>query len=464
MEKIEEIRIGEYLLRASPETIYEWFKAWPQRTPETSFFFGNDVPKEIEQKLLTRKNEIVDLALAAWGTNSETIESIYHRWCAHSVVADWPPQPSTYPYAVLASILANVHGLGFTGIPTEDFEWLIEHGDNDLFCLMHNNIARGIALIERCAEKSGAYGRIDDDRWLFALEMLGNNKRLHRIYHDYPDSPDLVHWDIHKSFVHAATISPKTSAAAAVLGQLFKDFPSAATKGGYVSDEALAAAVLAWDVEIPDDDESEYSPLKFYHESDALTPSERVRFHLLRHYYSYLDLDPDDSIRVRRLAAYSMNPVNGGKSWELDNQSDNQKFTGKGLDIENFRRYSERDGPAFMYASSFNRNIWCDKVASEPFEYSWDETKTKFTYPKDENEIYQNRQKCVDDAAAKKSLETTDSSKELDSLESRTFSAIGEVREELRQTRSLLITKLWSLQKWGLGGGIIVVALLLVWH
>jgi hypothetical protein len=172
METIDEIRTAEYLLRASPETVYEWFKAWPQRTPETTFFGGRYVPKDIEQKLLARKNEIVDLALAAWGTQSATIDSLYQRWCARSVVTDWPPQPSTYSYAVLASIFANVntvfvlpsHSSSSTGIPTEDFDWLLEHSDfQGLFRLMHANIALGLGLLKLCAAKSGAYGRIDDN-------------------------------------------------------------------------------------------------------------------------------------------------------------------------------------------------------------------------------------------------------------------------------------------------------------
>lgn len=169
MDIKEAILSEAFLLRASPETVYEWLKAWPQRTPEFSFW-GNDIPKEIEFHLLGRRNEIVDLSLAAWGTQAETLAILYQRWCARSAVAAWPPQPSTFPYAVLAAILANVNAAGvifdlvhmdfawltesdkdnslsrdlgsepLKGIPKEDFDWLIEHGDDNLLSIMHSNI------------------------------------------------------------------------------------------------------------------------------------------------------------------------------------------------------------------------------------------------------------------------------------------------------------------------------------
>lgn len=455
MERIEGIRTAEYLLRASPETVYEWFKARPQRTPESSIFSEIAIPEDIEQKLLTRNNEIVDLAIASWGTNSSTISTVYQRWCARSVVADWPPQSSTYPYAILAAILANVNAAWML-LPIEDSDWLIEHSDNDLFGLMHTNIGLGIGLLGRCAEKSGAYGRIEDDRWLFALQLLGYNKALHRIHKEYDDSPDLIHLNIHKSLVQAATVSPKTGDAAYVLAELFEELPSAATNKAYVSDEKLAAAVLAWDAEIPDDEKN-----NVYNKSDALRHSERIQFHLLKHYCHYVHLDPDDPVRVRRLAGYSKNPVNGGQGLGSPTQN---RYTGKGLDIESFRRYSERDGPAFMYANSFNEYIWRNKVASKRFERWWEEQEENFPYPNDTNHILLNRQKCVGDAATKESLEPNDTDEESETIESKTISTIEKAREELGRAYSSLNAQVENLKKWLIWGGIIVIILLLLWR
>lgn len=450
MNQIEEIQSAEYLFRVSPETVYEWLKAWRQRTLEFCFVFGNQIPIEIERKLLTRNNEIIDLALAGWGTNSETISAIYQKWCSRSAVTDWPPQPSTFSYAVLASILTNVNvatvsTLLPTSIPADDLDWLIEHANDDLFRKMHYNIVLGFRLLKRCSEKDGIYGRIDDDRWLFALGALGYNEGLHRINESNSDGADISHYAIHEAFVQAATISPKNGFAAATVGRLFAELPSAATDGACVSDKELAAAVQAWNVEIIDDEESGWSHLKIYHELDALTPSERVQFHLLRHYRSYFSLDPDDPVRVYRLAAYSKNPVNGGEGW-------GKKCTGKGLDIENFQRYAELDGPAFMYANSFNEYIWGDKEVSKFIK--------NFPCPKDEDLIRFNRKKCIDEVA-KKLLAENDSSKESDSMEAKILTSIGEVRQELAQAQSFLNAQIGNLKKWLIWGGIIVAALVL---
>ena len=208
MDTKDEILMEAFLLRASPETVYEWLKALPQRTPEKSFW-GTDIPKAIESQLLGRNNEIIDLGLAAWGTQDETLTTLYQRWCARSAVAAWPPQPSTFAYAVLAAILANVNAAGVifglvykedlvdkeyrAPVHREDFDWLIEHGDDNLLFLMHSNIGSAIGLLKRCAARSGAYGRIDDRRWLTILRRLGENKRLHVPAKEYDDSPDLAY-------------------------------------------------------------------------------------------------------------------------------------------------------------------------------------------------------------------------------------------------------------------------------
>lgn len=473
MDTKDEIRTEAFLLKASPETVYEWLKNWPQRTSESPHFWGNNIPKEIELQLLVRKNEIVDLGLAAWGTRSETHEILYQRWCAKSVVAEWPPKRSTYPYAVLASILANVNAtlifksqsLGSVGVTTEDFDWLIEHCDDDLLRLMHDNIGLGLGLLLRCAQKKDAYGRMDDNRWLTCLGLLGNNKSLHRADTTNRDGPDLLHWDIHKSFVKAAGISPKTSVAASVLGGLFLNLPTSATNGSYVSENELAAAVSSWNVELQDDDESGFSFLKIYRESDALTPSERVQFHLLRHYCTNLDLDPDSPVRVRRLAAYSKNPLNGGKAWNLSAEKEVQKHLGKGLDIDRFERYVERDGPAFMYANSFNENIWCDKIASEKLKNSSMKSNSgELFYPKDRRELLDNREKCVSGAAAKASIESEEFIDELKLSESGEVSAIREMRTELGQSLALLEAQVRNLKRWLVWGGIIVIVLVLLKH
>lgn len=473
MKEIDEIRTAEYLKRASPETVYEWLKAYPRREPEEDFFFGR-IPEIIEQKLLVRRDEIIDLALAAWSTHDATIDILYNRWCARSVSTDWPPQCSTYSYAILVSILANVNAdlLILKGLNKEnsvasmgDFDWLIEHCDTERFGLlraMHGNPSLGRELLLRCAKKSGAYRRIDDNRWLNCLWMLGRNKHLNRKDTSDNEGPDLRHSDIHEAIVTAAAICPKTTHGAEKMADFLGYLPTSASDGAFINDGKLNAAVQAWDIEIINDaKEDKFSESDIMRRWDGMTASERVQFHLLRHYCSYLHLDPNDPLRARRLAAYSKNPVNGGQDFGPGYKGRLSDCNGKGLDIEAFQRYSDRDGPAFMYANSLNENIWRD-AESSAFENSWKEPKPNFSYPEDKSEMRKNREACFKRVAATQSIKPKDVIEELTAMETKTNGAIEALRTELGQSHSYLLAKIGNLKKWLIWGGIIVASLVLL--
>jgi hypothetical protein len=346
----------------------------------------------------------------------------------------------------------------------DDFSWLIEHCDNERFGLlrsMHGNLSLGQGLLLRCAQKSGAYGRIDENRWLNCLGMLGRNKGLYRKDTTDNEGPDLIHSNIHDAIVTAATVCPKTSFGATTMAEFLHSFPISASSGAYTSDEKLNSAVQAWDVEItPDAKENDFGFLRGLQKWDGMTASERVQFHLLRHYGLYLHLDPNDPVRVRRLAAYSKNPVNGGKDWG-PGYGQRKDLTGNGLDIQAFQRYSDRDGPAFMYANSFNENIWRD-ANSSAFEHSWLEPKPNFSYPEERSEMHQNREACIKRVAATQSIKPKDAIEELAAMESRANGAIEELKTELEQCRTLLVTKIGNLKRWLIWGGIIIVVLVLL--
>jgi len=385
MDTRDEILTEAFLLRASPETVYEWLKNQPRPTTLSDFeWFRSSHPKKLELQLLERNNQIVDLALAAWGTHSITFAVLYQRWCSRAAVTAWPPKPSTFSYAILAAILSNAHAGGAIfnsvtaseaslplndandeeyiedptpiGIPEEDFDWLIEHGDDNLLSLMHSTTApKAHGLLIRCATKKGPYGRIEDKRWLKILSMLGRNKMLHKLSTTNDERPDLDHSRIHQHIVEAARISPKTRLAANIFWEIFYDMPTAATEKAYVEGADLNAAISAWDVELLNDQTEDWLA-----DSDGMTPAERVQFHLLRHYDSRLNYrDLNSTSRAERLAAYARNPYG-----VVDGDEGGRGGLAAHLVVRDFKKYTERDGPAFKYAASFNRNIWRNREAS----------------------------------------------------------------------------------------------------
>ena len=393
MDIKDEVVTEAFLARAAPEVVYEWLKAWPQRSAD-EYFYWNDIPKSTELCLLERRNDIVDLALAAWGTQSETLAALYERWCAKSTDSVWPPTRPSMGYAVLVAILGNANSAGVlfglvrspdvrdmivsdlkgyskaptvsgkppNGLTDDEFDWLIEHGGDEFLSILHKNIGPAVGLLKQISEREGAYGRIDDSRWLTILAMIGHNERFRRANQDDFEGTDMLHHDDHQALVNAATICPKTSAGANVLWGIFIEMPTKATNGAYVGDESLAAALAAWPDAVQDSGQSLIGDLS---ESDGMTHSERVRFHLLRHYCSSVKLNPDDPERVRRLAAYAICPVSDSS----------------GLKVSSFAQYAERDGPAFMYAASFNAHIWRDQATDHAMLYG------KFPMPKDRRDF-----------------------------------------------------------------------------
>ena len=461
METIDQILLAEYLFRARPETVYEWFKSLPKRSPDNSRPISGLDYEKIEAKLLGRKDEIVDLALAAWGRNANTTGVLYKRWCTPSVVAEWPPKPSTYPHAILAALLANENAnilipgryCGSSVEFKDELNWIFEEGDDGgLFYLAHKNIALGLSLLLSCVEKIGPYARIDDNLWLQAIAILGRNKALHR-QPNGSDDYDMYYNDTHRLLKKVAEVSPKTLRGAEVIGRLFaEDFQIEESRDSY-GGEKLDNAIDVWNVEIPDADK--HSWLEYSNEIDALAPAERVQFHLLRHYRSYWDLDPDDPIRVNRLAAYALNPVNGGKRWKLGSNPDNDS-KGKGLDKDSFQRYAERDGAAFMYANSFNEDIWGNDAIAEVLGWlSLRKASYEYPYPDEMTAIYLNREEAKKRADVKRAEEPN-------SFEQQVQDSLVKVSEELTETRLYLITNINDLGNGVVIGVILVVILLLL--
>lgn len=464
MENKESIQLAEYLRLASAETVYTWLAAWPQPTAE-QLFWGNEIPKEIEVALVQRDNKIVDLGLAAWGTQVETLATLYQRWCDHSVVAAWPPQPSTFPYAVLASILGNVNAagvifdqvrLGFRyaienvaentvaqesepellhGMRVRDFNWLIEHGENDLLNILHSNIGPAIGLLKMCAARNGPYGRIDDNSWLTIMARLGHNKRLQLPAKVYDDGPDLIHWEIHAAFIEAVTISPKTSEASDVFWGIFADMPATVTVDSYIKSDALNAAVSSWNVEVSNDQQHSFLHLA---KSDALTHAERVQFHILRHYCNWIELEPNDPSRVRRLAAYAKNPVSGKHA----------------LEIGDFNKYAERDGPAFVYATSLNLHIWRDEKATEAMIAG------KFAGPADSDDVHRNRAACISCGFESDAMRSQNSQANGESTQKQIIKTVEELKAHIDESHRELSAEISRLKTWLIWGGIVLVGLL----
>lgn len=360
-----------FLQYAAPETVFAWFEKH-HNINNPNIYLGSNIPKELERTLSARNDICIDMALAAWGDDCTTARVIYERHCSRKACStQWPPAPSTNSYSILAALLAGksagviLFDLGADSLPVADnndetsadkpathFDALIdrflETHDANLLALIHSNPWSGVQLLKLCANREGVYGRIFDEDWLQLLAYLGRNPGLQRIDTTDSESPDLQYWEIHKLFVHAITIAPKSDYGASAVWGLLIDMPTSATKGAYPD---LEKAIQAWnvDIEIEPEASNNYGCMsRDLAKEDGMTPSERVRFHLLRHYY-HRETSCSSNSRVHRLAAYATTEVS-------------DDF------IKNIHKYASLDGAAFFYATSFNSSIWNSSEAIDAME------------------------------------------------------------------------------------------------
>ena len=373
----DEVLDEAYLVRAPADAVYSWLKdSHIDYDSRPAFYSGTAVG--IESALLARNDETIDLGLARWATNPETLTALFSRWCGSALTAEWA-RSDTFAYPILCAILRNTsirlpllgEESGPFGISKEAFDWIVEHGDDELVRRMHSNDGVGLSLIRKCCRREDVYSTISDERWFRTLLSLASSKRFKRPAQEYDDSPDMFHWDVHRGIVDAVFAAPKSLAASNVLWNVLNSIPPAIAKDAYINEKALTPIVDSWAIDI--EDVGSYS----HHKSDALTPGERVQFHLLRLYGSAVALDPNDERRAFRLAAYSKCYLSNSK------RSKEDQF--KRLKVEDFQKYSDRDGPAFVFAASFNGNIWSNDAAALAMTHS------KFPAPADTEYLYYNR-------------------------------------------------------------------------
>lgn len=467
MIDLDDARTTEYLLRATPTQVFDWMQSQPRRKPSAGLHSSSSVPAAAEISLVSRCDELIDLALASWGNCDEALKQIYLRRCGRSAVATWPPDEGTYAYTILLSLLANdwirmsPWKLGdFSSVcvlPAADIEWLIEFGDAECLRALHRNFGMSVGLLRSCSSRFGPYGRMNDDQWLRCIALLGSNEALH-VEEDSNDSgPDTLHWDIHKAFVEAAIVCPKTPVGAIVLGQLFQNLPTKASAATNVDRDRLIRAVDLWNAPISADDEDAQRGFLIGPEYDGLGLGERIQFHLLRHYERFWNIDPDDDSRIKRLCAYAISPETGGKPVLPDSYS--ERGDGKGINIQRLREYADRDGPAFVYAISFNESIWGVPQFSELFM----KKKREFIAPSDMYSVLANREDAASRSAREKRLLSEDDEQQGLKLEERT-TAVDDGVMKLRKSVSNLELQIRSTRSAVVWVGVLVTLVLLIFR
>lgn len=381
-ESPEGIRTVEFLKRASPECVYQWFEARPRRTSfENMFPLGHY--DGLEAELLARNNEIIDIALAAWGSESTTHQTLLRRHCSTKSGNLTIPKIGSFGNSILANLLANenitigtcFHEYGNGFAPDEYFDKILNNGDDiKLFDIIHANRALAIHNVISISKKYRAYGEMPSDYWIGAVYRSGCNERIVDFSSYEMDS--LLRQEFIRSLLNICLVAPKSYESLQACIRLLENLPNIYTAPEL--DELLVRAVSAWDDEcLPAD--SQMLNFDIASSWDGMRPNERLQFHLWR-VAGRIGFNPNDPCRHVRLAAYALDGIGD--------------YSETNLKISEIEMYSLRDGAAFMYANSFNSAIWSKESIHREARNKILEIKftANETYPQNPSLVYEIRE------------------------------------------------------------------------
>lgn len=152
----------KYLEFSSPDAVYRWLE---NNASELSSYRNG---LEIEEMLIGRKNELIDLGLALFSVNVETRSHLY----------------SNGDIAIKKAVLSNKN----FGCEDTIISQLLEEKDIELINVFLKNTEDRLILVD-LFKKEGAFIGLDNTYWISLLEMAAYNQIL-----QYPYSSDGPKW------------------------------------------------------------------------------------------------------------------------------------------------------------------------------------------------------------------------------------------------------------------------------
>lgn len=186
-----------WFITASPEEVYRQFAA----KSENEELHSAD---NIERVLLLRDQPLIDLALAQYASDSETLSYLWEK--ANVVDADW--SVSRYRKGLRAACLANATRCYFGArITDEELKTAVETLDLDeLHALVTNS--RWYDILTKLYFKAGPFADIDDDRW---STLVAYSKKNARLRNESPgDDYDMEFHSNHRGILHMLEHAPAT--------------------------------------------------------------------------------------------------------------------------------------------------------------------------------------------------------------------------------------------------------------
>jgi hypothetical protein len=197
------------LLSSNPEAVVEELKALSARTRAQPWW--NSYGDKYEISLFNRNERLINLGLAAYGTNKEVLKALYK----HGLEPAEDASDATYKEGLRIGSLSNstapeasiIFNFPQDIVGAEETQRVLTEATGNEIAALIQNPKVSDDLLEMLFKRGGVFAEIAEDRWQQLIYMSALNARLVTEYEN-PDSPDVGHYAIHKAIFLLLEIAP----------------------------------------------------------------------------------------------------------------------------------------------------------------------------------------------------------------------------------------------------------------
>lgn len=208
-EEQERLTLEARLLASSPEAVFEELKKLSAKTRAHSFW--NNSGDKYEISLVSRNERLINLGLAAYGTNQEVLKALYK----HGLEPAKDVSDTSYKEGLRIGCLSNSTApaahfsfqFPIEIIGSEEIRRIVNDASSSEVAALIQNPKVSDRLLEALYKHQGAFADTPEERWCQLVFLSASNAR---IVTDNPgdDMPDMGHYGIHKSIFELLETAP----------------------------------------------------------------------------------------------------------------------------------------------------------------------------------------------------------------------------------------------------------------
>jgi hypothetical protein len=208
-EEQERLTLEARLLASSPEAVFDELKKLSAKTRAHPFW--NNSGDKYEISLVSRNERLINLGLAAYGTNQEVLKALYK----HGLEPAKDVSDTSYREGLRIGCLSNSTApaahfsfqFPIEIIGSEEIRRIVNEASSSEVAALIQNPKVSDNLLEALYKHQGVFAGTLEERWQQLIYVSASNARLVTEY-EYEDSPNMGHYGIHKSIFGLLETAP----------------------------------------------------------------------------------------------------------------------------------------------------------------------------------------------------------------------------------------------------------------